>query len=456
MTLNSYKNIHFIGIGGISMSSLAEILSNKGFKITGSDGKQSELTDHLQNIGLTVYIGHQKENLSKETDLVVYTAAIPQDNAELLEAKEKNIPAIERSVLLGLMMKDYKNPICIAGTHGKTTTSSMASEVYIKAEKDPTITIGGILPSINGNFKIGSNDYFIAESCEYCDSFLKFFPKNAIILNIDRDHTDYFKDMKQMYASFHKFASLIPNDGALIINKEIPSLEEITDGLDCKIITFGKDNSADYYPENIAYDENGCGEFDALNKNGESLHIKLNVPGLHNIFNALSIVALAENDGLDKNAIAKGLESFKGTHRRFEFKGMVNGAEIIDDYAHHPTEIKATLSASKAHHSNKVIAVFQPHTYTRTKSLLTEFSQAFDDADEILVLDIYAAREKDNGEVHSKDLVEKLVQRGKNAKYMESFEKAQEYLLSTLKEKNMLITIGAGDVYLLGENLISK
>lgn len=456
MTLNSYKNIHFIGIGGISMSSLAEILSNKGFKITGSDGKQSELTDHLQNIGLTVYIGHQKENLSKETDLVVYTAAIPQDNAELLEAKEKNIPAIERSVLLGLMMKDYKNPICIAGTHGKTTTSSMASEVYIKAEKDPTITIGGILPSINGNFKIGSNDYFIAESCEYCDSFLKFFPKNAIILNIDRDHTDYFKDMKQMYASFHKFASLIPNDGALIINKEIPSLEEITDGLDCKIITFGKDNSADYYPENIAYDENGCGEFDALNKNGESLHIKLNVPGLHNIFNALSIVALAENDGLDKNAIAKGLESFKGTHRRFEFKGMVNGAEIIDDYAHHPTEIKATLSASKAHHSNKVIAVFQPHTYTRTKSLLTEFSQAFDDADEILVLDIYAAREKDNGEVHSRDLVEKLVQRGKNAKYMESFEKAQEYLLSTLKEKNMLITIGAGDVYLLGENLISK
>lgn len=456
MTLNSYKNIHFIGIGGISMSSLAEILSNKGFKITGSDGKQSELTDHLQNIGLTVYIGHQKENLSNETDLVVYTAAIPQDNAELLEAKKKNIPAIERSVLLGLMMKEYKNPICIAGTHGKTTTSSMASEVYIKAEKNPTITIGGILPSINGNFKIGSNDYFIAESCEYCDSFLKFFPKNAIILNIDRDHTDYFKDMKQMYDSFHKFASLIPNDGALIINKEIPSLEEITDGLNCKIITFGKDSSADYYPENIVYDENGCGEFDALNKKGESLHIKLNVPGLHNIFNALSIVALSENDGLDKNAIAKGLESFKGTHRRFEFKGRVNGAEIIDDYAHHPTEIKATLAAAKAHHSNRVIAVFQPHTYTRTKSLLTEFSQAFDDADEILVLDIYAAREKDNGEVHSRDLVEKLVQRGKNAKYIESFEKAQEYLLSTLKEKNMLITIGAGDVYLLGENLISK
>lgn len=456
MTLNSYKNIHFIGIGGISMSSLAEILSNEGFTITGSDGKQSELTDHLQSIGLKVYIGHKKENISKDTELVVYTAAIPKDNVELLEAKERNIPAIERSVLLGLMMKAYKNPICIAGTHGKTTTSSMASEVYIKADKNPTITIGGILPSIGGNFKIGSNDYFIAESCEYCDSFLKFFPKSAIILNIDRDHTDYFKDMEQMYSSFHTFASLIPNDGVLIINNKIPNLEAVTNSLSCKIITFGEDNSADYYPENVVYDKNGYGEFDACNKKGEKLHIKLNVPGFHNVLNALSVVALAENDGLDKSAVVKGLESFKGTHRRFEFKGMVKGAEVIDDYAHHPTEIKATLAAAKAHHSNKVIAVFQPHTYTRTKSLLTEFSEAFDDADEILVLDIYAAREKDNGEVHSKDLVEKLVKRGKDAKYMESFEKAEEYLLSTLKEKNMLITIGAGDVYLVGESLISK
>lgn len=455
MILEEYKYIHFIGIGGISMSSLAEILSNKGYKISGSDGKQSEQTNHLQSIGLKVYIGHNAENIPPETELVVYTAAIPKDNCELAEAEKRRIKAIERSVLLGLMMKGYNNPICISGTHGKTTTSSMASEVYIKADKNPTVTIGGILPSIGGNFRIGSDEYFIAESCEYCDSFLKFFPKSAVILNIDRDHTDYFKDMSQMYNSFRRFAELVPNDGVLIINNEIPAYKKLTDGLGCKVITFGS-GSADYYPINISYDENGFGAFDVYKGAAFVGHFKLSVPGLHNIYNALCIIALAQNDNIPVCDIQAGLAAFKGTHRRFEFKGNVNGAEVYDDYAHHPTEIKATLSAAKAHNKNKITAVFQPHTYTRTKSLLTEFSEAFDDADEILLLDIYAAREKDNGQVHSKDLEKLLSERGKNVKYFNSFSSAESYLLSSLKGGEMLITIGAGDVYLLGESLISK
>lgn len=454
MTLRDYKNIHFVGIGGISMSSLAEILLNEDYVITGSDSKASDLTEHLNSKGIKVYIGHNQKNISKATELVVYTAAIPEDNCELLEAKKNNIPAIERSVLLGLMMKDYKNPICVAGTHGKTTVSSMVSEVYIAAEKNPTITIGGILPSIDGNFKIGSNDYFIAESCEYHDSFLKFFPKSAIILNIEKDHTDYFKNMNQMYDSFRAFSELIPSDGVLIINNEIKDIEKITSNLKCKIITFSLNEKSDYYPKNIKYDENGCGEYDFYFKDKFIGHIKLNVPGIHNVYDSLSVAALSINDNLDLSAIQEGLKNFKGTHRRFEFKGKINGADVIDDYAHHPTEIKATLAAAKVRKKNKITAVFQPHTYTRTKSLLDEFSTAFDDADEIIVLDIFAAREKDTGEIHSKDLVKKLVERNKDAKYFSSFDEAKKYILSIIKENEMLITIGAGDVYLLGEAII--
>ncbi len=454
MTLKEHKNIHFIGIGGISMSSLAEILLNEGYKITGSDRVSSDLTEYLENNGIKVYIGHSPKNISSDTDLVVYTAAIAEDNPELLAAEKNNITSIERSVLLGLMMKDYKNPICIAGTHGKTTVSSMASEIYMAAGKNPTITIGGILPSIGGNFKIGSKDYFIAESCEYHDSFLKFFPKTGIILNIEKDHTDYFKNMDQMYDSFKTFAQLIPSDGTLIISGSIPKIEKITNSLSCKIITFG-DESCDYYPKNISFDKN-IGEYDIYYKGEFKGHIKLSVPGIHNVYNSLSAAAAAINDNIDFESIKTALENFKGVHRRFEFKGKLNGADIIDDYAHHPTEIKATLSAAKNMGRSKITAVFQPHTYTRTKALLDEFSMAFDDADEIIVLDIYAAREKDNGEIHSKDLVKKLEQRGKKALYFKSFDEAEEYILSTIKNNEMLITIGAGDVYLVGEKLIER
>ncbi|MBR1735435.1 MAG: UDP-N-acetylmuramate--L-alanine ligase, partial [Firmicutes bacterium] len=367
----------------------------------------------------------------------------------------RGIKIIERAELVGLIMKNYKNPISVAGTHGKTTASSMMTEVLIAGGKDPAVSIGGILPSINGKFRIGAKDFFVVETCEYCDSFLKFFPRSAIILNVDRDHTDYFKTMDQMYDSFKTFANLIPENGLLVINDDIKDKEKITDGLKCKVVTYSDKKSSDWYADNIEF-VSGCGEFDAVNKGTVKGHIKLNVPGMHNVLNATAVFAMADFYGVDGESIAKGLRNFTGTNRRFQKKGEFNGVTVIDDYAHHPTEIKATLSSAKRYDKNKLWCVFQPHTYSRTKSLLNEFSHAFDDADNIVVLDIYAAREKDTGEVHSKDLVELLINNGKNALYKESFDAAVEFLAEKCQKGDMLITIGAGDVYKIGEKIVDK
>lgn len=456
MKLKNYKSIHFIGIGGISMSGLSEILLNQGYRISGSDANSSKLTDLLRNKGINVYIGHDEKNISADVDLIVYTAAISSDNVELLYAKNNNIEAIERSVLLGLMMQDYSYSLCIAGTHGKTTTSSMTTEVFLAAEKNPTVSIGGILSSINGNYRIGGNEYFIVESCEYCDSFLKFLPYSAIILNIDRDHTDYFETLEDSYTSFKNFASLLPKDGVLVINAEIPDINKITANLSCNIILYGSDNNCLWHPRNVIYNEFGHAEYDAYKADEFVAHIKLSVAGFHNVLNSLAVFALSDFHGLKKEDIIKGLAAFKGTERRFEFKGMLKGAKIIDDYAHHPTEILATLNSARANKINKLTCVFQPHTYSRTKSLLNEFAECFDQADNIIVLDIYAARENNPGDIHSKDLVAKLEERGKKAVYVDSFESAKDFILSTLEENDMLITIGAGTVYLLGNELLSQ
>lgn len=454
MTLSSCKKIHFIGIGGISMSGLAEILLSKGYEITGSDQKASDETLHLKSIGIKVYIGHSKSNIAADVDLVIYTAAVHDDNVEIQEAKKRDILAIDRAELVGTMMKDYTYPISIAGTHGKTTTTSMLTEIYIADEKNPTASIGGILNSIHGNFKIGGNDYFIVESCEYCDSFLKFNPYAGIILNIDRDHTDYFKDMEQTYASFKKFALKIPQNGILTINNEIPKVNKIIEALNCRVITFGLKNNSLWYADNIKYDSNGNGSYTAMRNNESIGEIRLNVPGEYNILNSLAACATAYELGISFNGIKKGLINFKGTHRRFEYKGKFNNVTVIDDYAHHPTEIKSTISAAKAHNINKLWCVFQPHTYSRTKSLLNEFAEAFDDADNIIVLDIFAAREQDTGEIHSKDLVKKLKERNSNAFYFKTFKEATDFLISNCSENDMLITMGAGDIYLLGETLL--
>jgi len=452
----NYKKIHFVGIGGISMSSLAQILKSKGCQISGSDSNESDITKELEKIGIKVYKGHSKDNITKDIELIVYTAAVKQDNPELEQARKYNIKIIDRAELLGLMMKNYTYPISISGTHGKTTTTSMITEIFLNAGKNPTVSIGGMLNSINGNFKIGSNDYFIVESCEYCDSFLKFKPYSAIILNIDKDHIDYFKNIENIYSSFRKFAQLIPKNGFIVINNNIKDVEKITKDLECEIITYGLKSNSMWYPENITFDENGFPSYNVINNNEKIAEIKLNVVGEHNVLNSLAAFVLSYRHGINIDDIVKGLLNFKGTHRRFEYKGEFNGIKIIDDYAHHPTEIKATLSSVIKNNKNKLWAVFQPHTYSRTKSLLNEFSKSFDYADNIIILDIYAAREKNTGEIHSKDLVEMLNKRGKNAIYINSFENAQNHLIQNCKKGDIIITIGAGNVYEVGENILNK
>lgn len=451
------KKIYFCGIGGISMSGLAELMCKKGFKVCGSDIKSTEITQHLESLGIKIFIGQKSENITQDIDLFINTAAIKNDNPEMLTAKHYNIPTIERSYFLGMIMKNYKYASAVAGTHGKTTTTSMLSHILLEADKDPTISVGGILDSIHGNMRIGESQYFITEACEYCDSFLEFFPYIGIILNIEEDHLDYFKDINHIRRSFIKFAQLIPKDGALIINGEIENLEEINSKLVCKIITFGSDkNKVMWTANNITYNAKGIGTFDIIYKGDFVGKVTLGVPGIHNIYNALAATATAYEQGINIETIIRGLHAFSGTHRRFEYKGKINGLTIIDDYAHHPTEIKATLSVATKYKHNKLWCVFQPHTYTRTKAFLDDFSKSFDDVDNIIITDIYAAREKNNIGIHSIDLVEKIRKRGKEVQYIRSFSDIEHYIMENCHEGDLLITMGAGDVYFIGEKLLKR
>ncbi len=450
------KKVYFSGIGGISMSALAELLKSKGFNVCGSDVKESKITTHLKDLGIEVFIGQKEENITSDIDLLVNTAAVKKDNPEMITALNKNIPIMERSEFLGNVMKNYKYPLAISGTHGKTTTTSMISHILLEAEKDPTILVGGILDIINGNIRIANSDYFITEACEYCDSFLKFFPYIGVILNIEEDHLDYFKDIKQIRNSFSSFAKLIPSDGALIINGDIENIEEITSNLNCKVVTFGSDkNKVMWTATNIQYDSKGIGSFDITYKNNSIGRVTLKTPGIHNIYNALASCATAYELNINIDSIIKGLNAFSGTHRRFEYKGKVKGITIIDDYAHHPTEIKATLEVANNYKHNKLWCIFQPHTYTRTKALLDDFAKSFDNVDNLIITDIYAAREKNIFDIHSTNLVEKI-NNGKNVKYIKDFEDIIKYILENANEDDLLITMGAGDINIIGEKLLSK
>jgi UDP-N-acetylmuramate--alanine ligase len=455
-TINFNKpiNVHFIGIGGISMSGLAEILHQKGFKVSGSDMNSSAITKKLSHIGIDVFIGHRPTNISDNTDLVIYTAAVKTDNEEYIAALDRNIPLIDRATLLGQMMKNYKYPIAISGTHGKTTTTSMVSHILLNANTDPTISIGGILNAINGNIRVGHSDYFVTESCEYCDSFLRFNPYISIILNIEADHLDYFKDINHIRNSFTEFASKLPSNGYLVINGDIDNYQEITNNLDCNIITYGKDKSFDFTVENIKYNDEGFPIYDLIHKGEKITKIELQVNGTHNVYNSLAAIATSYALGIDINNITKGLFSFTGTKRRFEYKGSVRGVKVIDDYAHHPTEIDATLSAATKYPHNKLWVVFQPHTYSRTKAFLKEFAHSLSFADNIILTDIYASREKNTGDIHSKDLLSELTKLGKEAYYFSSFDEIETFLLQNCYPDDLLITMGAGDVKIIGEELI--
>ncbi len=448
--------IYFIGIGGISMSGLAEILLSEGFTVSGSDRAPSDLTRMLEDRGVNVFYGQKKENLTKDIDLVVYTAAIKSDNPELLAAHKLNIPMLTRAELLGQMMKNYETPVAVSGTHGKTTTTSMISQILLSAEADPTLSIGGIYRPIGGNIRVGASELFVTEACEYTNSFLSFFPKIGIILNIEEDHLDFFKDLADIRNSFHRFAQLLPADGTLIINGDIERCEELTEGLSCKVITYGLSSGSDYTASQVTYDESGFPSFILSRQNGEERKFSLRVHGDHNILNALAAIALADLLGLSDEVIHAGLAAFTGTDRRFEYKGQVNGVNIIDDYAHHPTEIRATLSAAAQYPHRRLWCVFQPHTYTRTKAFLEEFASALSLADEIILADIYAAREKDTLGISSETLQEKIRSLGHSCHYFPTFEAIENYLLKNCTKDDLLITMGAGDVVKVGENLLQK
>lgn len=448
-------HVHFIGIGGISMSGLAEILLQEHFTVSGSDAKESPLTLHLIDNGATVFYGQKAENIIDGIDVVVYTAAIHEDNPEFMEAKRQNLPMLSRAELLGQLMKNYEMPIAISGTHGKTTTTSMMSHILLDGELDPTISVGGILKAIGGNIRVGRSEYFVTEACEYTNSFLHFFPKIGIILNIDADHLDFFKDLDDIRNSFRKFAQLLPEDGALIINSDIEHLSAITEGLVCKVITFGG-ASADYSFTDVEHDDHGNTSFTVVKYGRPSERISLSVGGDHNIYNALSVIAAADLLQISTEHIQKGLHAFHGTDRRFQYKGEVNGITVIDDYAHHPTEIAATLTAAANYPHRELWCIFQPHTYTRTKSLFPEFAQALSKAQHLIMADIYAARETDTLGVSSEQLAQAAKDLGCDAVYLPSFEAIEAFVLENCKKGDLLITMGAGDVVNIGEHLLEK
>ena len=449
-------HIYFIGIGGISMSGLAEILLTEGFQISGSDRAPSDLTHILTKQGACVYYGQREENITSNIDLIVYTAAIKPDNPELMAAIQKNIPTLTRAQLLGQMMKNYRTPVAISGTHGKTTTTSMIAQILLEADVDPTLSIGGVYKPIGGNIRVGSSEYFVTEACEYTNSFLSFFPKIGIILNIEEDHLDFFKDIQDIRDSFHRFALLLPEDGTLIINGNIDHVEEITAGLSCRVITYGSSPSFDYSASQITYDAFGCPSFHLMQRDGKEDVFSLKVHGEHNVLNSLAAIALADTLDIPRDITAKGLLAFDGTDRRFEYKGQMNGVQIIDDYAHHPTEIRATLTAAKEYPHKKLWCVFQPHTYTRTKAFLDEFANALSLADEIILADIYAAREKDTLGISSQTLQSKIMESGHSCYYFPSFEEIQNFLIKNCTKDDLLITMGAGDVVKIAENLLQK
>lgn len=450
-------HVYFMGIGGISMSGFAELLHAKGFTVSGSDQQESKLTKHLESLGITVKYGQCKENITPDIDLVVYTAAISDTNEEYIAAKEAGIPMMDRAEMVGQVMKNYPRAIAVSGTHGKTTTTSMVSHILLAADLDPTISVGGILKAIHGNLRIGHSDNFVTEACEYTNSFLKFHPTINLILNIEEDHMDFFKDLADIRNSFKKFTALLPENGLLIINGNINNYKEIADCCQGQVTTYSiSDQNCDYYATNITYDELGHGSFDVMEKGTLLTHIKLSVVGEHNISNALSAIALARYLDISIEAIQKGLSAFEGTDRRFEYKGELGGITIIDDYAHHPTEIAATLEAAKKYPHKTTWCVFQPHTYTRTKAFLDEFAQALSKADKVVLADIYAAREVDPGDISSADIMEKIKELGTEAYYFPTFDEIENFLLKNCVTGDLLITMGAGDIVKVGESLLGK
>ena len=454
--LNKYKHIHLIGIGGISMSAIAETLKNWNFKVTGSDLSQSAITDNLNAHGIKTTIGHDLES-AKSADLIIYSAAINEQDPEMVIAKENNIPLIGRGEFVGYLTKLYKEAICISGTHGKTTTTSMISVCFVEAEKDPSIEVGALLNTIGGNYRVGNSEYFILESCEYKGNFLKFFPNTEVILNIDNDHLDYYKTFENIVKTFNKFASLLDANGLLVTNADDENCLNLKNYTKGKFITYGIQNqNADYVAKNINFDNNGFPTFEVYKENKLLGKLSLSVAGNHNVLNALATVAVCDYYDISFAVIQSALKKFTGAERRLEFKGKIKNdtVSIFDDYAHHPTEIEATVNAILNKKFNESWVVFQPHTYSRTKNHLNEFAESISKFDNIILLDIYAAREQNTYDISTQDLANKIESLGKKVLYMPDFDDVVSHLKSNVKENDIIITLGAGTVTKIGPMLL--
>lgn len=445
-------HIHMVGIGGISMSALAHMLKFFGYEVSGSDRSETETTKKLAAAGINVKIGHNPDNITTQ-DLVCYTAAIPKDNPELVKARSLGIPLLERAELLGELMKRYKYPIAVAGTHGKTTTTAMLSLVLLEADLDPTVLVGGELSQIGGNYKIGSNDYLVFEACEYVESFLHFNPFISVITNVEEDHLDYFTDISHIISAFERFARLNSPLGCIIVCSDDKNTQTVVQNVKKRIVKYGIiGRNNDFFADNIYFTKTGKTHMSVFAFGEHVIDLELSVHGDHNVRNALGAFAAAWELGLGAEEIKRGLESFGGTKRRFEHLGKFNGVMVVDDYAHHPTEIRSTLETSKKLTNGKVWCIFQPHTYSRTKAFLPEFAKALDIADHVVLADIYSAREKYDGSIHSCDLAALL----ENSTYMNDFSAIENYVKKNARPGDLVITMGAGDIYKVGNALIEQ
>lgn len=450
--LKQGKKGHLVGIGGVSMSPLAEVLVGAGLIITGSDMAHSEKTEHLQQMGVKIYFGHRAENIEPDTQFVIRTAAVHDDNPEIRRAHEMGIPVYERAQAWGTIMKDYRNALCISGTHGKTTTTSMCTHILMAAEKDPTVMIGGTLPMLHAGHRVGQGDTIVLESCEYCDSFLNFFPTIAVILNIEEDHLDYFTEgLPAIQRSFRRFAETVPENGLVVANLEDKNTMDALQGIDREVITFGLTEAADIYAKDLKF-SGASTTFDVYCFGEKLTDVTLHVPGLHNVRNALAAIAGTIRLGVGATAVKYGLAGFNGAGRRFEYKGKYNGADVYDDYAHHPSALKVTLDAVDRLGYKRVIVVFQPHTYSRTLALFDDFVTELRRPDVTYLAEIYAARETNTMGVSSRDLAAKI----NGAKYFADFDEIVQDLRKYVQPGDIVLTIGAGDVYKIGEALVEN
>ena len=442
--MKKYQSIYLIGIGGASMYAIAAMLKNDGKMVMGSDMQASDNTRYLESIGIPVTIGHNVDSI-KEADLVIYTAAISHDDVELVCAKKFNIECVERAVFLGEYTKQYENLICISGTHGKSTTTSMVASVFLEAGLNPTINIGASLKKIHGNYYIGGKKYFILEACEYVDSFLHFHPTSEIILNIDDDHLDYFKTVENTKKSFQKYIDLLPENGYLVVNIDDENIKDLK--FTCKnTLTYGIDSDANLVAKNISYSDLGFPTFDIYYNHEYLETFTLGVLGRHNIMNALATTLMCMNYQIDISIIKKALKEFGGVGRRFEYLGEYHGAHLFDDFAHHPTEIMSTYNSSKSIKHHETWAVFQSHTYSRTYEHLDEFAQVLSKFDHIIICDIYPARETNIWNVKEDDLVKLISKENPHVKHIPTYQEIASYLKENVKENDLILTIGAGPV----------